>query len=182
MIKDDRELLQFVYNSLKDKYQHIHITPINLEDIVFEERVKMNCFYCGKYGTNWRCPPKIPDIDYKQMFSECSGGAFVYLKMPLDEDSYDDVRNESTLALHKALLDMEKMMWEHNRPMAISFIGGSCKLCKNGCGKEKCNNPYMSRSPVEALGINVIKSAEKYGIDIVFPPGEYMLRLGLLLW
>ena len=44
--------------------------------------------------------------------------------------------------------------------MAISFIGGSCKLCKNGCAKDKCNNPGMARIPLEATGVNVIKSLD----------------------
>jgi len=47
-------------------------------------------------------------------------------------------------------LKMEKLLWEKNNSTAISFIGGSCKLCKNGCGSDKCNNPYMARSPLEA--------------------------------
>lgn len=66
--------------------------------------------------------------------------------------------------------------------MAVSFIGGSCKLCKNGCGKDKCNNPYLSRTPVEAIGINVVKSAKENGISITFPPENDIIRIGLLLW
>lgn len=73
-------------------------------------------------------------------------------------------------------------MYNHNSSTAISFIGGSCKLCKGGCGKEKCNNPYMSRSPIEALGINVIKSASRYGINIEFPTDKQLMRIGMLLW
>lgn len=33
---------------------------------------------------------------------------------------------------------------------------------------------YQSRSPVEALGINIIKSAEQSGIPIHFLPTEYI--------
>lgn len=39
------------------------MTPI---DCVFEENVKMNCFYCGKYANNWKCPPNLPNVDYKK--------------------------------------------------------------------------------------------------------------------
>jgi predicted metal-binding protein len=55
-------------------------------------------------------------------------------------------------------------------------------LCKNGCGADKCNNPYLSRAPVEATGLNVLKTAAKYGIDIIFPPKETMFRIGMILW
>lgn len=74
-------------------------------------------------------------------------------------------------------------MWEHNRPMAISFIGGSCKLCKNGCGPERCNQPYSARIPFEATGVNVIKTMEEQtGVKITFPPKDKLERIGLILW
>ena len=95
---------------------------------------------------------------------------------------YSEIRNESSIILHKLLLELEKLMWKNNNSNAISFIGGSCKLCRGGCGKEKCNNPYLSRSPLEAIGVNIIKSARKYGVDIKFPTDRHLIRIGLLLW
>lgn len=166
-------------NSDKQKYS---IVQINTDDLVFEDRVKFNCFYCGKYNNCWKCPPKLPEIDYRRMFSEYAHAAFVYGKYYFDDSNYQSVRNESSTLLHKTLLDLERFLWNQNNSMAISFIGGSCKLCKNGCGKDKCNNPYMARSPLEATGVNIVTSAAKYGIEIVFPPKDYIIRLGLILW
>lgn len=177
--QEKRDLLEFVMqqNSL------VEIVFMNPNDLVFEENVKMNCFYCGKYGNNWRCPPNLPDIDYIKMFSEYDEGAFISLSYEIERnEQYEEVRNESSIALHKILLAVERWMWEHNRSTAISFGAGSCKLCKGGCGKEKCNNPYMSRSPLEATGVNVVKSAKKYGIDISFPTKKRMIRIGLIVW
>lgn len=156
---------------------------IKPQDLIFEESVKMNCFYCGKYNNNWHCPPHLPDVDFKKMMKEYDQGLFVILNYEIkDELEYDSIRTDSSVTLHKTLLALEKWMWEHNQSTAISFIGGSCKLCKAGCGKEKCNNPYMARSPLEATGVNIIKSARKYGIDISFPTDKKLMRLGLLLW
>ena len=156
---------------------------INPEDIIFEENVKMNCFYCGRYGNNWRCPPNLPNINYPKMFSEFDEGLFVALTYDIvDKVSYEEIRSESSVTLHKLILTLEKWMWNHNASNAISFIAGSCKLCRGGCGKDKCNNPYMSRSPLEATGVNVIKSAHKAGIDVRFPTENKMIRIGLLLW
>lgn len=155
---------------------------IDPEKLVFEERVKMNCFYCGKYNSCWKCPPKIPDIDFQKMLREYDNVALVYHKYPLEKQNYDIARVESSVQLHRALLMCEKWLWEHNNSTALSFIGGSCKLCKTGCAPNKCVNPYQARSPVEGLGINVIKSAEQFGIHINFPPEQYMMRIGLLLW
>lgn len=160
----------------------IKLYPMSPKDLVFEERVKLNCFYCKNYNTHWKCPPRIPQLDYQKVISEYEHGAFVKIDLPFTDADFSEVRARSTNDLHRMLLKLEKYLWDHDRPMAISFIGGSCKLCKNGCGKERCNNPYQARMSMEASGINVIKSVEKYGISVVFPPKNSLVRIGMLLW
>lgn len=175
-------MIEKLTNRLKLEYPMIDIIVISLEDLIVEERVKMNCFYCGRYGLSWKCPPQIPSIDYMKLFSEYENGAIVYGKFAYVPNRYNEVRSESSIILHKALLELEKELWKNNNSLAISFIGGSCKLCKNGCGKERCNNPYMARTPVEATGVNIVNLAKKYDIDIKFPPEDAIVRAGLLLW
>lgn len=174
------EFLDFCKSSAPDA-GFVFMDP---KEAVFEENVKMNCFYCGRYGNNWKCPPNIPkDIDFKKMFSEFDEGLFVVYKFDIsDPQQYEIVRSESSVILHKLLLKLEKWMYEHDMSTAVSFGAGACKLCKGGCGKERCNNPYMSRSPLEATGVNVIKTAAKFGIDIHFPANKELMRVGLLLW
>lgn len=181
---DEHQLLEdaIKYAKLQLELNNLDGMIINASDLIFEERVRMNCFYCGRYNSNWRCPPRIPDLDYKKMMHEFDYCALVYTKLPFGCDNYNDVRNESSILLHKAILAMEKFLWNNGNSTCISFIGGGCKLCKNGCGKEKCNNPYMSRTPIEATGVNLVKSVEKYGIQIVFPPKDFMYRYGLILF
>lgn len=169
-------------NYTRNKGFDIQGKIVDSKKLIFEERVKMNCFYCGRYNVNWKCPPKLPQIDGKKMLSEFDHTAFIWVVMPIEENNFAAVRNDSSLILHRALLECEKWLWKHNNSTALSFIGGSCKLCKNGCAPNRCANPYQSRSPIEALGINVVKSAELFGITVHFPPTEYMMRLGLLLW
>lgn len=176
---DREQLLTF----LKEKNIRAEGVFMDPKSLIFEENVRMNCFYCGKYNNNWRCPPNLPDIDYQKMMNEFDAGLFVVLSYDIDNaDEYNSVRTESSVTLHKLLLALEKWMWNHNSSNTISFTAGSCKLCKGGCGKDKCNNPYMSRSPLEATGVNVVKSARKYGIDVRFPADKKMMRIGLLLW
>ena len=168
---------------LKSKNNMAYGIIINPEDLVFKENVRMNCYYCGKYNNNWRCPPNLPDINFEKMVKEYDSGLLVVLAYRItDKNDYPVIRNDSSIELHKLLLSLEKWMWNCNSSNAISFIGGSCKLCKNGCGKEHCNNPYMSRSPLEAIGVDVVASAKKYGIDIRFPTDKELKRIGLLLW
>ena len=178
----ERTLLEEALIYANKEYSILHGLIIDLKDLVFEERVIMNCFYCGRYGRNWRCPPNLPQINYEKMFNEFSYGALVYVATPVNDKSYNDVRNTSSLILHKGLLRMEKYFWDHNNSTCLSFIAGSCKLCKDGCGEKKCNNPYDSRSPLEATGVNVIETAKKYGLNITFPVVKDMIRCGLIEW
>ena len=176
---EQEQLLAF----LKEKNEAAEGIFIDPKDLIFEESVKMNCYYCGKYNNNWRCPPNLPEVDFQKMMCEYDAGLFVALMYNIDDsEDYNTVRTESSVTLHRLMLILEKWMWDNNFSTAISFIAGSCKLCKGGCGKDKCNNPYMARSPLESIGVNVVKSARKYGIDIRFPADKKMMRIGLLLW
>jgi predicted metal-binding protein len=158
------------------------IVEIETDNLIFEERVKLNCFYCNKYKTNWKCPPNIPVINYQKTVKEYDNACFVYKRHSLNADTFNTVRYESTNDLHKTLLEMEKILFSVSNGLVVSFIGGSCKLCKSGCGSGRCNNPYQARIPLEAIGINVIESANKYNIKIEFPIKDSLLRLGLILW
>ena len=46
-------------NLLKDK----GFCSKRLTNIVFEESVKLKCFHCQRYKTNWMCPPDIPELE-----------------------------------------------------------------------------------------------------------------------
>ncbi len=176
------ELVTFAQLSQRFTSDKVNLCTTDTHELIFEDRVRMACFNCGHYDQNWKCPPKLPNLNYAKMISEFDNAAFVWVEYSLNKDNYADVRTESTNTLHKTLLAMEQYLLENGCPIYLSFIGGSCKLCKTGCGKDKCNNPYQSRSPLEATGVNVVKSAAKYGIHIEFPARERLIRLGLILW
>ncbi len=162
--------------------KNLRMQKIEAKDIVFEEQVKLNCFYCGRYGSNWKCPPNIPQCDYAKIFHEFENLALVEGNFSFTSKTYADVRTDSSVFVHKAVLEMEGILREAGCCSCLSFIGGSCKLCKSGCGKERCNNPYQARIPLEATGVNVVKTAKNYGIDISFPVRNNLKRVGLILW
>ena len=167
---------------IKSKSPYLDAMTIDSSNLVFEERVHLNCFHCHRYKVNWTCPPRIPDIDYRKAILEYDNMLLVYCKMPFTKEKFDIVRRDSTNLLHRALLDAEKLLWENNYPLAVCFIGGSCKLCAQGCDPDRCRQPTLSRIPIEAAGINVVKSAESLGLKISFPPKDCIWRVGLLLW
>lgn len=122
MLKDE---VQSYLHTINRDAEGIIIEP---EKLIFEENVKMNCFYCGKYNNNWKCPSNLPDIDYPKMMSEYDVGMAVVLTFQVGQQSeYDRIRNDSSVILHRLLLDLEKWMYNRNSANTISFIGGSCK-------------------------------------------------------
>lgn len=56
----------------------------------------------------------------------------------------------------------------------VNFVKWLCK--------DKCNNPGMARIPLEATGVNVIKSLDNIGIKIEFPLINKFYRFGLIAW
>ncbi len=166
----------------RSRTQFMSATPITFSDLVFEGRVQLKCFHCKRYGVNWTCPPKIPDINYKSVLQEYGSLLLFWCKMPFNEETYEFIRRESTNLVHRTLLEAEKLLLENNNSLAISFIGGSCKLCAQGCGTDGCRQPQLARIPLEGIGVNVVKSVKKFGINITFPPKKLMYRVGLLGW
>lgn len=172
------ELSDFIYQA----YPILKICPFPIDQMVFEERVKQKCFHCKNYGTKWTCPPRLPNVDYPRMVREYDNAAVLIYEADVNFDNFESTRYQSTNIIHKALLSLEKYLYDHNICMAISFIGGSCKLCKNGCNKEQCANPYISRIPWEAIGCNVVESLKNIGIEVKFPIKDKLYRYGLILW
>lgn len=175
----DIEILRKYINT---KFKELRIKELPIDAMVFEERVKQKCFHCKNYNRKWTCPPRMNHIDYLKLFSEYENCAVIYCEMSVTAENFESMRNKTTNTVHRALLYLEQQLYNHNESMALSFIGGSCKLCKNGCGKDGCVNPYLSRTPWEATGCNVIKTLDKIGIKVKFPITDTLCRYGIILW
>jgi len=177
-----RDIREEIQSLIRSSSPFLDVRKIEGGDIVFEERVLLQCFHCEKYGINWTCPPKIPNVNYRNLLLEYDNLLLVYCKMPLRNGRMDVVRRDSTNLLHRTLLKAEAFLWDNNYPLAICFIGGSCKLCAQGCDEHACRQPKLARIPIEATGINVIKTAENVGLEVKFPPKNDLYRVGLLAW
>lgn len=167
---------------LQQRYSNLDLVELPVKDFVFEERVKQKCFHCKNFKGKWTCPGNLPSIDYPKLVQEYEHAAVVVCKMKINTNDFEEIRTKSTNEVHRALLYLEGELYKSNNSLALSFIGGSCKLCKNGCNKERCANPYLSRTPWEGMGCNVVETLKKIGIEVKFPPSEYLYRYGLILW
>jgi len=153
------------------------------EDSVFQERVRLSCANnCARYGTKLSCPPYIPDLDYEKAIREYNLGLILMVERAAKtQKQFKETRAESTNTLHKILLKLEKEAFDQGQYLTTSFIRGSCKLCDN-CYDE-CKHPESSRIPIEATGMNVVKTLENIGEKIAFPVAKYkkFSRIGLFL-
>lgn len=168
-------------DKLKDKAISLGATmafPIDPQEIVFDPKVTLFCYKCTNYCKKWTCPPRIPKIDYPKMLLSYKKGLIVALKSSVKND-FQEVRRESTRRLHMILLELEKFAFSQSYHYANSFIGGSCKICVD-C-PDKCRFPNMARMPLEAAGVDVVKTVAKLGLKLKFPIVDSFYRIGLLM-
>ena len=159
------------------------VKEIRPKDFVFDDKALLKCFYCEKYGKNFRCPPNIPSLDYRKLINDCENAVlFCYKTCFCDGQIKDNDRKYSSQQLHSKVLVAEKILWDNNHPLAISFIGGSCKLCGPECPGTECQSPQKSRIMLEAIGVDITKTAAKVGVEIVYPPVCHFWRVGAVLW
>jgi len=152
---------------LQSKYPEMDVVPIRHEDLVYEERVRLKCFQCRNYREKWTCPGRLPAFDYPRLLAE-----YEHLAVIVGKDGN---------SLHKAMLYLEKELFSRNYPLAESFIGGCCQLCKDGCNKSACVHPDQARIPWDATGCNVTKTLANIGIEVDYTKNKDC-RYGLLMW
>ena len=182
--------IEQIRDILQAKYPDMDAVAIRYEDLVFEERVRLKCFQCRNYRTKWTCPGRLPAFDFPRLLGEYEHMAIIICRQQSvvssqqsavsSQASMDGFR-EAGNNLHRAMLYLEKELFNRNEPMATSFIGGSCELCKDGCNKDACVHPEQARIPWDATGCNVTRSLANIGIEVDFS-GKEICRYGLLLW
>jgi len=66
---------------------------------------------------------------------------------------------------------------------AAAFAGGDCVLCDvcAGASGEPCNHPFEARPSMEAVGIDVVATAEAAGLPLELPADKHPRWTGLLL-
>ncbi len=163
------------------------VIPADL--VVVEDRVRLRCAVgCPSYGTNLKCPPYVPTPDeFRKILSEYDFAMVVKHKPPpMPEDLLGsknvglDVAKERLAGLRAqfledyrkrlgSMLELEKAAFGNGYTFATAFVNGSCPLCEK-CNVEKgvCLNPTIARISAEAVGINVLKTAENAGMPIRF--------------
>ncbi|MGD0818371.1 MAG: DUF2284 domain-containing protein [Methanomassiliicoccales archaeon] len=179
--------------------------PIPVGYVVMDPRISLKCQIprCIHYGRNLMCPPNCVKPDefakslerYKfailvqaKIITDLASverrlGATSLVEVIKDEDYLRQLR-ASTRSFETILnkLERDAMMMGHRFALALS--GGTCSLCEECAGispGEPCRHPFEARPSMEAVGIDVILTAENAGIGVEFPVKKDPVWTGMLL-
>ncbi|HEC80972.1 MAG TPA: DUF2284 domain-containing protein [Thermoplasmatales archaeon] len=164
---------------MDDQESGFLIKEINVKDLVFDIRTRIQCVYCERYGKKLTCPPHIPDLHYFFEFFKKYSRAVLILKRY--DALTEETRVSSTRELTQKVIDIENEYKRQGFYYAAGFIGGSCKECKI-CPNSGCVHPDRARIPLEATGVDVIKTCENLGVTLPRPAvGKPFYRVGLVV-
>jgi predicted metal-binding protein len=177
-------------NQLVDKAKELGAAAagaIKTSDIQFSEEFRKLCEQnsCGKYGTNWMCPPAVDTFEeLKAKVLKFSEGV-VFQSVNKLEDSFDFEgmvkAGEVHERLFRSILEYIKLDIANSNVLALNV--GDCKVCKKCTypDGEECRYPDRAVASVEAYCIDV--NALVTGCDIPYINGPNTVSfVGLFLF
>lgn len=159
----------------KDVYLNkgIEIHDIKPDEIIFDEKIRGYCKEnkCGRYNNNFMCPPIIGEVEeYKKIINSYKNGYLLLIKDNIEDPNINEYYN-SQKKLHQIVLEIENEIIEDGYNDSLGFIAGECRLCrpcKKVQGYNKCIYPDKARTSLEAVGVDVVKTLKRKGIEIIF--------------
>ena len=128
---------------------------------------------CGKYGTNWACPPACGTLEACERSIRRYKRGILLQTIGELEDEFDGVGMMETEKRHKdnfrRLLD--KLRKEY--PDLLALGTGCCTECE-ACSypDSPCRFPERAVSSVEAYGILVQELCRANGLEYYYGPGR----------
>ena len=180
-------------------------------DVVVDERVRLKCQIpmCADYGMNLMCPPNlgitIPEFSqtlskYKHaMLLQIDSYPSQEMKQLIDNEvdlnqlyknpeflkNYNETITSAKKQLHNIINQVESAAFSKGYRFSTGFIGGSCSLCERCVAaddsNEPCRHPFKSRPSMEAMGIDVFKTAINAELPFEIPPKDKTVWTGLIL-
>ncbi|HUL39896.1 MAG TPA: DUF2284 domain-containing protein [Methanomassiliicoccales archaeon] len=178
---------------------------IQAKEVVIDPRVRLKCSVpiCDSYGHNRMCPPNVISVEeFASALFRYRHGLLVQFEMDWGEDevrrlykgetlatmhndkAYVDKMTEAMCKMSTVLCELEKDALYMGHRFAVAFSGGCCRLCDECVGPGPdvmCRHPFQARPSMEAMGIDVVATAEKAGMKLVFPARDKAIWTGLIL-
>jgi len=170
--------------------------PLPARAVVVDERVNLKCRVplCASYGVNLMCPPNTPTAaESRAALARYSDTLVVQQDIPLTQAAVDEALagggdyearlRESQNEFARLMSALEAEAFKTGYRFAAAFAGGDCVLCDvcAGATGEACLHPFEARPSMEAVGIDVVATAEAAGLAIELPADEHPRWTGLLL-
>jgi len=176
--------------------------PLSVDLIFTDPRVRLKCQVpiCPHYGRNMMCPPNtISPAEFAEALAKYDAAIIVQFDVELDgpmlekvkampltelegHTPYREVMNEPSKKMMEALGQLEQEAGRMGYRFAAAFAAGPCTLCETCAGPSgPCRNPFSARPSMEAVGIDVIATADKAGVPIKYPAVGKAIWTGLLL-
>ncbi len=132
----------------------------DVTDIKFDPVYRTYCEAntCGKYGTNWMCPPDAGDIHDLIAHAHTFDKAIIYQTVGELEDSYDIEGMQEAARGHNKLTQKMQQAFQNVSHSKVLHLGaGGCQVCVV-CAKktdEPCRFPDKALCSLETYGIGV---------------------------
>ena len=157
------ELKEEIYDLTKD-YKNFKFDYINTNTIVVEPWTRLKCqFGCPNYGKTLVCPPYTPKAE------EFLGMVNSYKTAILFEISLVSIEDDIG-GITKISVDIENLCAHFGYYKAFGMGAGPCMVCKSKgeeCNLDECRYPNEARPSGEACGIDIHKTIENNGYDIL---------------
>jgi predicted metal-binding protein len=140
---------------------------ITTDKIVVDDRVLYKCmFSCSGYNANLTCPPfTMKPEETRRLLQQYSVG-ILYRKLDAPHSFCGPEADENkrwariSRDLQNVMADLESKAFYKGFYFALAFGGGRCRLCSldgkcRGLENRTCIQPFMSKPPMEAVGIDV---------------------------
>lgn len=179
------------------------------KDVAVDERVRLKCLVppCDDYGKNLMCPPYVMSVqEFRDALARYEWAILIQMEAPITaemkteieqaanvaglyeskkfKDVYEKIFTPTKLKLQEIVNKTEAKASTMGYRFATGFKAGSCKLCPE-CVVTKpertCRHPYQSRPSMEAVGIDVFKTAENAGLPFDIPVRGKATWNGLIL-
>jgi len=198
-----------VLSNLAKELGATNATPVNVKDVIVDERVRLKCLVppCDDYGLNLMCPPYVMSVqEFRELLSKYMWTVLIQIEASITADLKNEIQQANSVAMlyeSQKFMNIYKKMFGPIRlklhhivskveakanmlgyRFATGVKAGPCRLCPECAVKsldKVCRHPYQSRPSMEAVGIDVFKTAENSGLPFDFPVKEKAVWNGLVL-
>ena len=157
------ELKEEIYDLTKD-YKNFKFDFIDTNTIVVEPWTRLKCqFGCPNYGKTLVCPPYTPKAE------EFVGMVNSYKTAILFEISLASIEDDIG-GISKISVEIENLCAHFGYYKAFGMGAGPCMVCKSKgeeCNLDECRYPNEARPSGEACGVDIHKTIENNGYDIL---------------